>query len=324
MLTKEILESNVTGLTPEQIEAITKLNENDVKAEISANRKTWWDQLDADVEEVFGQAKPHGEKSHENHKNWLRNVKKKSDEAGNVETFKTQITQLEKERDELNEQIKNGKGNEMMKSQITDLERKLKDKDDELKVTRENLEKERDELRQNWESEKSGTLSLRVKNAIADGIVKKEIKFKDSIDESLRTRLRNLELKDFLSENKAEILKEGDNEVIVFRNANGEILRNKENGLHPFTPAELFLQRQGVRDLIDEGKSGQGGGGKPTPGGGNPTTLDLGEAGTQKTALKVIRDHIIKNEGIAKTDPKFATRQAELVKENNLLELPVE
>ena len=323
MLTSEILKSNIPQISDADIAKIVELSTNDESAVIakavSENRGQFWKQIDEDIHPIFGEAKGSTEKTHEYLKRALNDLKTKAANAGDATALNTQISALNSEIETLK---KSGGGDTLLKTEISTLEQRLTDKNNELSTLRENLEKERDDFKGKYETQSTGNLNLRTTNHITAAITNKKIQFKSTIGESLRARMYEMEMNDFLSNSKREVLSENGKETIIFRNEANEIMRNPDNKLNPYTADELFLKRAGVIELIDAGKAGAGGGTNTGGASTSTSTLDLGANATQVTALKNIRNHIIQNERIAKTDQNFAARQEELVKENNVLELP--
>jgi hypothetical protein len=98
-------------------------------------------------------------------------------------------------------------------------------------------------------------------------------------------------------------------------------MRNPENGLEPYTPGELFAKNH-VSDLIAKGKQQAGAGTNP-PDQKTSTILDLTGVKSQVAADEVIVQHIMKTEGIARTDPRFAERQTAIRNENKVADLPI-
>ncbi|MDV7396991.1 hypothetical protein RZS08_36670, partial [Arthrospira platensis SPKY1] len=94
--------------------------------------------------------------------------------------------------------------------------------------------------------------------------------------------------------------------VRVLRDEKGEIIRNPARSHEPFKFGELFVSK--IDDLIEKGSTTGGGTGSPA-GNGAGSFVDLSSAKTQVEADEMIVEHILRNEGIAKTDPQFIDRQ---------------
>ena len=327
MLKKEVLIANavLANLTPEQITAIEQLSKNDEDSVISLQRKGWWDKLDEDVAAVFGEEKPGGEKSHENHKKWLIAVKTKADKAGNTSELQKQIDDLTTAKTALEAKIAAGSSDEALKTQLADLKQTIIDKDNLIAQTKTSTDKEKADLTKQLNDVQSRSVSLETNNAINSHITAKKIAFKTTIPEEVRTQIMKTERAAMLAEVTLDQIDDGaGGKRTVYRDSKGMILNNPENGLAPFTAGELFLNRPSIKAMIDGGKTQKGGGSSAGAGGGaGGGNLDLTGANTQVKADEIIVNHILKVEGIGKTDPKFASRQKELRTENNVADLPI-
>lgn len=323
MLTTSILKSNtvLASLTEEQFAAIETLSRNDENSVISANRKEWWDKLDEDVQEVFGEAKPGGEKSHENHKRWLLDMKKKADGAGDVSRIAKERDDLKKELEEVK---KTGSLDSTLKKEYAKLEQALKDKEAELTAVKTEYEGKTGQLTEQLKSERNRVVSFQSQKQIADYHLSNKLAYNPNIPEEVRNVVLKTEQDAFMQSVIPDFIDEGGTQRLVFRDKQtNEILRNKENGLHPYTAGELFYQREGVKSLIDKGKS-QAGAGTGASSQTTPVTIaNLSNAKDQINADKMIVDYLIKTEGLTKLSPNFAERQKELRQEHNVDQLPL-
>lgn len=325
-LTVETLKKDeaLAKLSDADLQKIALLSANDEQSVMDKKVREIHDRYDEDIKSITGIDKAGGMKSYDHLKVVLGDYKKKAESGGDAKKLKDQITQLEADKKKLEDDIKAGAGD---KSLVTSLEKKLKDKDDELKTVRTSLEKEKEEVENELKSSRSKLVDLELNHQFDKHLVDNGVKFKTTIPQEIITET--------LQNRKAALLKEinpdwidsgkGDgSKVMVFRNGEGEIMRNEANGLKPFTGGELFAAK--ITDLVDGGKKGGGGGakgGKGGSGGGSGGTFALQGAKTQVEADDAIRTHILKDLGIAKTSPEFSEKHQEIRNENNVSELPV-
>ena len=324
MLDKETIKSNPTleTLTDEQITVIETLSKNKEDEVISSNRKQWWDKLDADVAEVFGEEKPGGVKSHEHHKTWLQKIKSDASKAGQADEYRTKAEKLEAEKLELEKQIKSGSTDTALKSQVEAMELRLKDKEQELLTVKTTFETERNTLTEQLGKEKGQLTKLEMSHNFDKYLIENKIKLKASIPESILSEALENRKQSLIGTIKPDLIDDGKGgKQRVLRDETGNILRNPKNGLEPYTDGELFLTR--IADLVDTGQSQNGAGTTEGKGSVKSTHLDLSQAKNQIQADDIIRRHIMTNEGIAKTSPKFVDRQKEIREENKVADLPL-
>lgn len=323
MLTKELLKSNVTGLTDDQITSIELLSKNDEDKVVGDLYKTVHDRFDAKIKELTGVEKTPNVKSIDYMATAIETKMKSSVTAEKATELQGQITALTTERDTLQQQLKAGSNDEVLKGQIATLEQRVKDKESELTTVRSTYDKEKGELNSKLKTQQAKVVDLALNNAYDAYLVKEKVNFKAGIpDTILQETLRNRKTQ-LTSSLQTDWIDDGSGgQRLVFRDDKGEIMRNPDNKLEPFTPGELFIKK--ITDLVDPGQQQQGGGTNPPgTGGGAITPLDLTSARSQMKADEVIVNHILKVEGIAKTDPKFAERQKEIRAEHKVEELPI-
>lgn len=326
MLTKELLKSNATlaALSDDQITAIAVLSKNDEDVVIGQKTKEIHDKYDADIKELTGQEKPGGVKSYEHLKTVVGELKKKADSAGDVKKLTDQIKALEVEKTDLQDKLKKGSNDEALKGQIASLEQKIKDKDSELTTVKSSFEEEKTTLTKKLETQAAQTVELQLNHAFDKHLVDNKIKFKSTLPDDLLKETLGYRKAQLMQTVKPDWIDDGQGgKTLVFRDDKGEIMRNKDNSLNPFSAGELFVQKIG--DLIDTGQKQKGGGTGATGSGGSgvPTNLDLTGAKSQMKADELIVNHILKNEGIAKTDSRFSERQKAIREEYKVSELPI-
>lgn len=307
-----------------QQKAIASLSKNDEDEVIAKKIKEVHSQYDADIESVTGKKKGQFQKTYDFMKEVLADLKKKAEAGEGAKALQDQIDALTQEKKDLEEQIKKGSGDETLKKTVADLTKKLADKTSELTTFKETAEKEKKEVedkisvleKKSLESEIDRRFDAALK---ADGVKLISTIPKEIMAETLENRKKAL-----LSSVTTDYVDDGDGKkTLVFRGADGNILRNKEKQNDPMTAEDMFLSKIG--DLLDGGRQQPGTGKKPSERkpGDPPSTFTLGAAKNQIEADKQIEEHVLKVEGIARTDVNFSERKSEIRKENKVSELPI-
>lgn len=330
MLKKDFLKtiSSLNNLTDEQLEAIERASEADENNVIGAKVKEIHGNYDNDIKTILGVDKPGGVKSYDHLKTQLTSLKAQADKAGNVANLEQQVQTLTTERDNLKTQIANGSTDAALKAELASVQQKLTDKEGELSTFKTTYENEKKTLQDQLNKTiQANTLHL-VQNSINQYKETKGLNYKpDLVKSGIASRLIEVEQKEFLASVKTDFVDDGQGgQQLVFRNEAGEIMYNKDNGMKHMTAGDLFFARDGVKNLLTEqrqqagaGTSGAGSG----SGGGSGSTIDLSSAKTQVQADSIIRNHIFKVEGIAKTDPAFDARHAEIRNEHKVADMDV-
>lgn len=321
MLTEQLLKQNVEGLSPEQIAAITELSKNDERKVIGQETARIHSQYDEDVARITGQAKPDNVKSYAHLSNVLTDLVGQSKLAEKAKSLQTKIATLETEKADLEERIKAGTGDQALKDKLASVEKKLADKEAEVTKVRSTYDAEKKQWEAKLAEERSGNLFLEFSQVIDRHLVDAGVKFKAGIPEKLLRETLDSRKKALFESSKPE--RAGQDNQMVFRDADGEIRYNPENKLQPFGAGELYMEVIG--DLVDGGRqqSGTGSKGGGTGGvGGGTTTLDMTGVKSQFEANQKISKYLMAK-GLTKRDPKFAEEQTKLYEEHNVSELPI-
>lgn len=298
-LTEEILkgDSALEGLTDAQLSVIATLSKNDEETVIGTRIGELHGSYDKDILESSGIEKENGEKSYDYAKRVINSLKSGSESVSTlnseIETQKTTIA-------ELTEKIKSGNGNEVIAQQ-------LKDAQDALSTIKGQYESEKETWRTKEKEHSQSLVNMRVNNAF-DAI---KIKFKSDYPESIQNTLLNTSRSQIMSQYKPDFVDAGNGkQTLVFRNEKGEIARNPQNQLNPYTAEELMKDQ--LKDVIDLGRNQTGGGTKGSDGSGdNFETLDIGSATTQVQADEIIVKTLLK-QGYTRGSTEFAEKQKEL------------
>jgi hypothetical protein len=111
---------------------------------------------------------------------------------------------------------------------------------------------------------------------------------------------------------------------LVFKGQDGEIARNPENHLEPYTAAELVKKELKAMGILDEGRQQPGGGTKPPkqqPGGA--VVVDVTAARTQNEAQELIAKQLMQ-QGLLNGSKAFQEAMDQAWKDNNVSSLPMQ
>jgi hypothetical protein len=311
MLTAEKIKASaaLAALTEEQIKAISELSQNDENAVIAKKTGDIYGGIDKDIEEVTGLKKPEGVKTYE----WMkRDILPKVKEGTDLQQ---QITAEKQKVSELTEQIKKGATDPVIKKEL---------EDSKALVTQ--LQTKLTESKTTFETELSKaaaeTLNIRVSNEFDKALLGKKFKDESIISKPVRESFLANAKATILAENKADFIDDGQGgKRLVFRDATGEIKRNAENNLNPYTAEELFTSK--IVDVLDLGKKQPGAGSKePGAGGTGGGALDLSGAKTQLQADELTTDYLM-GKGVVRGTSEYNDEFSKIRTENKVMELPL-
>ena len=321
MLTKELLNQNDAiknaNLSEEVVAAILKLSIDDESKVIAKRIAKFWTDIDNDIKSITGAEKPALMKSFDFMKAELKKQYESAKNAGDTSKLTEEINTLKKEKSDLEEKIKNGKGGEALKLQIEKLETTIKDKD--------NLIKKWEDTSKEWEGkfndEVSTNLDNRINSHIATMIAhpEKGLKFKKgipqvAIDAVLETNIAKLK-------SDYKIGFEGKN--MVFRDQNGELQYNSNDGNNPHTAISLLSPL--MKDVIDT--TGQGGGGSRKPGqGGGGTSTALTDSANRGEFATNLKTYLTVEKGLVVGSSAYITEHNKQMEDHQefLADLPSE
>lgn len=307
-LTKELIVSNpsLKVLNDDQIAQIVTLSVNDENVVIGERIGKLHGDYENDILTVSGLPKNQGEKAYDYNKRVIKYFKEKAESAT---TLQGQIDTLTREKGTLEQQIKEGKGNEI-------INQKLKDIETERDLLKNQLTKEQRE-RKEFEDQSNKTLLNYKVNSLIDMEASK-FAFKKDLPENIVKIVMDEAKRKMLTENNPAFVEVDGKEVLVFRDEKGEIKRDPANALNPFT-AQTLLKGY-LKDAIDEGAGGGAGTGNDTK---KPTLAitSLSSAKTQSEALDIIEKHLL-GKGIERLSESFEQEKAKFWKEYNVRSLP--
>lgn len=313
-LTADVLKANevLSQLTDEQLAAITVLSANDEATVINTKIGEHHGLIEKDVAEVTGIAKKDGEKSYEYMKRVLTDFKT---QAGSASTLQNEVAKYKQKIAGLEEAI--AKGN-------TDAEvaQKLKDTQSKLNALQEQYEADKTGWQQKESEYTQKITGIQVTNEFSKAL--SGVKFKKEYPDSVVKTLTEAAKAQILAQYKPDWIEVDGTKTMVFRDAQGEILRNKANGLNPYTAEELIKAHDSVKAIIDTTVK-KPGAGTGEPGKTQVDTVDLTDisgAKTQVQADKLIEQHLMQL-GFVRGTADFADKHKEIRTEHKVNTLPI-
>lgn len=316
MLTKEIIKANaaLNGLSDEQLAAIEELSRNDESAVIGQKLREVHDRYDADIKELTGREKPMNVKTYDHLKTVIAELKAQEGDKGEADKLRAQVDALQ--------QLKDGKGDEALKARLQAMETAIADKESHIKRLEGRVNETKAEWEKKYQEAQGQNTALRINYEFEKALADPDIKFSTTIPkEVLATFLENAKSR-VTSTYKADWIGDGNGgQKLVFRDESGEIIRNKENGLNPFTPGELLKKE--LAPVLDKGKqqAGAGTGANGSAGKGGEV-LDVSAARTQVEATDAIAKHLM-SKGFARGTAAFDAEMMKIREENKIADLPL-
>lgn len=313
MLTREILVANaaLSGLTDEQITAITTLSQNDENSVIAKKTSEIYGALDADILEASGIAKNSTEKTYDFAKRVIGEFKTKAESANGLQS---QIDTLTKEKARLEKAIAYG-------SADAETVKALKQaKADLANVTTQytELNTKFEQMKTEHEKEMFG---VKIDNALQTAAA--GLTFKTGLPESV-TKVILAQANEKVKGMNPEYIDDGNGgKILAFKDASGAIMRNPNNQLNPYTPGELLTKELETMGVLEPKRQQSGGGTEPPkrqPGGGS-ITVDASGAKTRTEAYDVIANSLMQR-GLTIGSKAFDDAMKQAWQDNNISQLP--
>lgn len=313
-LTSDVLKANavLSGLTDEQIQAITTLSQNDENTVIAQKTGKIYGDLDADILAATGVAKNGTEKTYDYAKRVLSEFKAKAEGANGLSA---QIDSLTKEKARLEKAIADGatdaetaKALKQAKADLTAVQTQFND-----------LKTKYDEAEQKYQNELFG---VRIESALQTAVA--GVKFKPELPESA-TKVLLSQAIDKIKAMNPEYIDDGKGgKVLAFKDETGALMRNPNNQLNPYTPGDLLTRELETMGIIDKGRQAAGGG-TGTPGGnggsGGGGAISISGAKTRVEAYDAITQSL-QGQGLQVGTKQFDDAMSAAWKENNIAALP--
>ena len=313
MITNEMLAADaaLSGLTDEQRSAIVLMSKNDEEVVIGNRFREVYNQLDATIAKETGIARNGDEKTYL----YLeRAAKTLAAKANSVDGLNAKVNDLTKERDRLQKALEEG-GDETTKKQLAQANKDLTAVRQQYDALKGDYEK----LKTDHAAEMLGVQIDNVLNGAKAGL-----KFKGEFPQAaVDTLLAQAESK--VKGMSPEFINESNGgKRLVFKGENGEILRNTENHLEPFTAEELLKKELRAMGILDEGRKATGAG-SSAPQGQEPgnVPVDVSMAKTQNEAENIIHNQL-NAQGLVRGSKAYQEAMTAAWKENNIAKLPVQ
>ena len=311
MITVEMLAADaaLAGLTDEQRNAIALMSKNDEEVVIGNRFREVYNRLDATIAKETGIARDGAEKTYD----YLeRAAKALAAKANSVDGLNTKIADLTKERDRLKQQVAEG-GDEATRKQLQQATKDL----DAVRQQYDTLKGEFDTLKENHAKELFG---MQIDNELSSA--QAGLKFKSEFPQAAVDTLLAQALGKVKSMNPEYIDDGKGGQRLVFKGENGEIARNPENHLEPFTAEELLKKELRAMGILDEGRQARGTETRiPSHNGGDDNVLDLSTARNQQDADNIIHNQLMAK-GLVRGSDAYQEEYDKVWKDNNVSALP--
>lgn len=303
MLSAELLQNNVTGLTEEQVNALVELSRNDENQVIGARIGEIYRELDNTIAASTGIAREGAEKTYAYLKRSAEALKAK---ATANDGLQAKYTELEGKYNAL---VANG-GSDEMKAELARLQTDLQNTKDALAESLKNAQAAE-------KKHAKEMLDFRI-GAEFDAAMG-GLKFKSEYSQNMIDVLR----RDAVSAVKGKYTAGYENGTLVFRDKDGNIAVNKADMLKPYGAADLLAEHLRGLGALDEGTKGSGGAGGTGDGNGSGSRLvSIMGAKTQKEADDLIVESLLAKGLVAGTDA-FTQARDDAWRENNVIALPI-
>ena len=313
MITIEMLAADaaLAGLTDEQKNAIALMSKNDEEVVIGNRFREVYNKLDETIAKETGIARNGDEKTYL----YLeRAAKTLAAKANSVDGLNTKIADLTKERDKLKQQVAEG-GDEATRKQLAQAQKDL----DAVRTQYDTLKADFDKAKTDHAAE---LLGLQIDNVLAGA--QAGLKFKaefpqaatDTLLAQALTKIKGMN-PDFIDDGKG-------GKRLVFKGENGEIVRDPENHLEPYTAEALLKKELRAMGILDEGRKAAGAGThqpqQQQQQGGAP--VDVSMARTQQEADNIIHNQL-NAQGLVRGSKKYQEAYDAAWRDNNINTLPV-
>ena len=309
MLTREILLANSTlaGLSAEQLEAIATLSQNDEAAVIAKKTSEIYGGLDADILVASGVEKSGGEKTYDYAKRVIGALKESVDGA---KENADKIAALEAEKAKLQAELEKGGGEELQK-QLNQTQTDLKSVMEKYNTLKANYDKAQSDFA-------AKLLNTRLDADLAGAA--KGLKIKSGIPSAAAEILMKQAFAK-LKASRPEYIDNADGtQSLIFKDADGAVMRNPNNTLNPYTASELLRKELGEMGVL-ENRQGKGTGTSTDP---NPLpagVIDISGAKNQREAYEII-DKALTAQGKVVGSRAYQDAMDAAWKENNIVTLP--
>ena len=283
----DIIKNSVEGLSEEQLNAIVKLTterEESLTRELTGKIHQSYD----DDLRAMGFEKPQGLKTYEHNKMVITQLK------GDKE-------QLAKEVAELKEALAKGEGNDKTLTKMFEDE---KQRVAELQAELKTAKSKQEELEASYKAQMH---TVKVEGELDRAL--STMTFSNEVDRDLQRIAIERAKAEVLKDYKAEF----ENGVLIFRDSDGKIKNNAQNGMKPYTATELLSEKSYLKAILKNERVVGGAGGN---GGGNGRNgiVDLSGCRTQVEADNEISKYLM-GKGMTRATEAYQAEFSKLRKE---------
>lgn len=301
MLTKEIIEKNVEGLGVAQIDALVKLSENDENAVIGARFGEVYRNLDAIIEKSTGVKRDGDEKTYNYMERAGLALKTKLKDA------QTEIQRLTDENAKLT-----SNGDEGLKAKLEQSAKDLAAMQKQFAA----LQKSNEDMAKKHAAELFGIKVDAEVNTAFNGV-----KFRSDLPSNIVDMVK-AQVSQQIKGMNPEFVDDGKGgKVIVYKDADGAIMRNPDKQLNPYTTSD-FVEK-GLKQMgVLAAKEQSGGGTQPPTNSKSSVIVDINGARTQTEAYDAIAQSLMAK-GIVNGSKEFDEQLQAIWKDNNFQNLPI-
>ena len=312
MITIEMLAADaaLAGLTDEQKNAIALMSKNDEEVVIGNRFREVYNRLDESIAKETGIPRNGDEKTY----NYLeRAARTLAAKANSVDGLNTKIADLTKERDKLKQQVAEG-GDEATRKQLAQAQKDL----EAVRTQYDTLKADFDKAKTDHAAE---LLGVQIDNVLAGA--QAGLKFKaefpqaatDTLLAQALTKIKGMN-PDFIDDGKG-------GKRLVFKGENGEIARDPENHLEPYTAEALLKKELRAMGILDEGRKATGTEThQPQNNQQQGAPVDVSMARTQQEADNIIHNQL-NAQGLVRGSKKYQEAYDAAWRDNNINTLPV-
>lgn len=309
MLTREILRQNAAfaELSDDILSQIEQMSRNDEETVIGKRIGEIHQQYDKTIFEATGIARNGDEKSY---KYLERAAKALREKAQNADSLNGKITELEKEKEELQKKITEGGGEDLQavnaelaktKQQYNALKKQMDEREGEYK-------------KQLFDVQVGFDMSQAVSG----------LKLRADIPEAAARVLMESAVNKVKTSYNPEYVETNGVKKLVFKDENGVTLNNPQNSLEPYTAKELLQNELKTMGILDEGRKQTGSGTHGGSGGsGGGSSVDISGAKTQVEANDLIKIALNK-QGLVYGSSEYQQAFDKAWVDNNITQLPLQ
>ena len=305
MLTIENIKA-VDGITEEQAAKIAELSKADEDKVIGDKFGEVYSNLDSIIEKSTGVKRNGDEKTYLYMERAANEVRAKATAATK------QVEELTATNAKLQKVIADG-------SQDTETKAKLQQAEKDLAA----ITKQFNDLKTEYDGAKDkfakDVFHVKIESEVANALG--GVKFKEGLTPTLMAMAKNTVLAKVKESNPDSVDDGNGGKAIVFKDKDGAILRNQDNGLQPITVADIVTKELSAMGVLASKRKQTGSGGNGNNGGGNNTTIDISGAATQTEAYEAIAKTLFAK-GLVNGSAEFDAEMQKAWKENNVAKLP--